>query len=390
MGNDAVCEVMGIGTIKFKMFDGIMRALGDVRYKLGLKKNFIYLGTLDSIDCSISIKDGVMKVSKCTMVIMKGQKTGNLCKLMGNTTVGGASVLTYAGSSNDNSELWHKRLGHLSKSGINELVSKLFLILVKGFGLCAFRCLGTIKHVSNWGARYFVTFIDDFSRKIWVYFMKHKSEVFNVFKQWKARVKNQTSKKLKYFKSDNGMEYKDDEFLQFCKDKGIIKHFSVKRTLEQNRVAERMNRTLLGRARCMRLNADLPKSFWAEAINTTCYLINHSPSSAINHRVPEEVYGKSRKEASGCSEVDFRYVAGSTNFGIMFDRDGAKGRVSGFANSDYAGYLDFRKSTTGYIFTFYKGLICYKSVLQSTISLSTTEAEYMALTEAAKETLCLK
>ncbi|KAK3030421.1 hypothetical protein RJ639_037550 [Escallonia herrerae] len=83
----------------------------------------------------------------------------------------------------------------------------------------------------------------------------------------------------------------------------------------------------------------------------------------------------------------FRHLAGSTNFGIMFDHDGAKGEVSGFVDSDYAGDLDSRRSTTGYIFTFYGGPICWKSVLQSTTTLSTTEAEYMALTEAAKEAL---
>ncbi|KAK3024018.1 hypothetical protein RJ639_045038 [Escallonia herrerae] len=97
------------------MFDGIVRTLGDVRYMPNLKKNLISLGTLDSIDCSISIKGGVMKVSKGAMVIMKGQKTKNLYKLIGNTVIGGASVSTHAGSSNDNSELWHKRLGHLSE-----------------------------------------------------------------------------------------------------------------------------------------------------------------------------------------------------------------------------------------------------------------------------------
>ena len=111
------------------------------------------------------------------------------------------------------------------------------------------------------GAHYFVSFIDDYSRKVWVYFMKQKSEVFRIFKQWKAKVENQTGKKLKYFRSDNGTEYKDISFLQFCQDEGITRHFSVKRTPEQNGVAERMNRTLLERARCMRLNAGLPKSF---------------------------------------------------------------------------------------------------------------------------------
>ncbi|KAK3034220.1 hypothetical protein RJ639_032800 [Escallonia herrerae] len=66
------------------------------------------------------------------------------------------------------------------------------------------------------------------SGQVWVYLMKQKSEVFSVFKQWKLRVENQTGKKLKYFRSDNDMEYKDEEFLQFRKDEGIIRHFSSK------------------------------------------------------------------------------------------------------------------------------------------------------------------
>ncbi|KAK3026865.1 hypothetical protein RJ639_041992 [Escallonia herrerae] len=160
---------MGRGTIKIKMFDGIVRTLGDVRYIPDLKKNLISLGTLNSIDCSISIKGGVTKVSKGAMVIMKG-------------------------SSNDNSELWHKRLGHLSEGGMLELHKRKLLQGVKSCKLdfCKF-CVfgkqkrvsfkaashtskgvldyvhtdvwGPIKHISNGGARYFVTFIDDFSRK---------------------------------------------------------------------------------------------------------------------------------------------------------------------------------------------------------------------------------
>ncbi|KAK2972606.1 hypothetical protein RJ640_029225 [Escallonia rubra] len=92
MVNDAVCKVMRICTIKIKLFDGIVRTLGDVRYIPDWKKNLISLGTIDSIDCSISIKGGVTKVSKGDMMIMKGQKTGNLYKLIGKTVIGGASV----------------------------------------------------------------------------------------------------------------------------------------------------------------------------------------------------------------------------------------------------------------------------------------------------------
>ena len=65
-------------------------------------------------------------------------------------------------------------------------------------------------------------------------------------------------------------------------------------TPEQNDVIERMNRTLNERMRCMRIQSGLPKAFWAEAINTTAYLINRGPSVPLNYQLPEEVW--SRKE----------------------------------------------------------------------------------------------
>ena len=75
---------------------------------------------------------------------------------------------------------------------------------------------GPVKESSRGGHVYFVTFIDDFSRKVWVYFMRHKSETFDKFKVWKTEVENQTGRKIKCLRSDNGTEYKDSKFLEFC------------------------------------------------------------------------------------------------------------------------------------------------------------------------------
>ena len=68
---------------------------------------------------------------------------------------------------------------------------------------------GPTRELSLGGSQYFVTFIDDFSRKVWVYFIKQKSKVFAKFKIWKAEVENQTGRKIKYLRSDNGAEYID-------------------------------------------------------------------------------------------------------------------------------------------------------------------------------------
>ena len=103
--------------------------------------------------------------------------------------------------------------------------------------------------------------------------MKHKFDVFGIFKKWKAQVENQTGKKIKYFRINNGLEYRDKEFIRFCELEGITCHFTVKGTPQHNGVAERMNRTLAEKARCIKLNAGLPKVLWTETVNTTSFII---------------------------------------------------------------------------------------------------------------------
>jgi len=103
---------------------------------------------------------------------------------------------------------------------------------------------GPTRESSFGGSMYYVTFTDDFSRKVWVYFMQQKSEVFDKFKLWKAEVENQIGRKIKYLRSDNGTEYTDTQFQKFCEEHEIQRHFSVRKTPQQNGVVERMNRSL--------------------------------------------------------------------------------------------------------------------------------------------------
>ena len=135
-----------------------------------------------------------------------------------------------------------------------------------------------------------LTFNDDFSRKVWAYFLKEKSETFKVFKEWKTLLENQTGKKINRLRIDNGLEFCNHQFDEFCKAEGIARHKIVVNTPQQNGVLERMNRTLLERAHCMLSNAGLGKEFWAEAISTGCYLVNRSPNTFIESKTSEEVW----------------------------------------------------------------------------------------------------
>lgn len=86
-----------------------------------------------------------------------------------------------------------------------------------------------------------------------------------------------------------------------------------------------------------------------------------------------------------------RYIQKTIDVGLLFEQGDTVGQgVIGYVDSDYAGNLDKRRSTTGYVFTFAGEPISWKSTLQSTVALSTTEAEYMVITEAVKEAIWLQ
>ena len=86
-----------------------------------------------------------------------------------------------------------------------------------------------------------MTFIDDYSRKTWVYLLKQKSQAFDVFKSFKAIAEKQSNKFIKVLRSDGGGEYMSNEFMDFCKHYGIKSQFTACYTPQQNGVAERKN-----------------------------------------------------------------------------------------------------------------------------------------------------
>ncbi|KAG8499392.1 hypothetical protein CXB51_005981 [Gossypium anomalum] len=224
MGNNASCKIAGIGTIKVKMFDGVVKTLSDVRHVPELKRNLILLSTLDSKGYRYTAKNEVLKISKRSLVVMKGQrKIAKLYVLQGSTFTGNAAVTSSSLSDDDITKLWHMRLGHMSENGMTELSKR---GLLDGQGICKLNfcehCVfgkqkrvrftrgihnmkGTLEYIhsdlwgpsrvpSRGGANYMLTFIDDFSRKVWAFFLKQKSDVFFTFKSWKIMIEKQTGK----------------------------------------------------------------------------------------------------------------------------------------------------------------------------------------------------
>jgi hypothetical protein len=94
------------------------------------------------------------------------------------------------------------------------------------------------------GSLYYVIFIDDYSRKTWLYLVKTKDEVFSKFQEFKVEIKNLTNKKIKTLRTDNGGEYTSKEFVSFCKLVGIRRELIVPHNPQQNGVAERKNKSI--------------------------------------------------------------------------------------------------------------------------------------------------
>nr|GEU54557.1 Gag-Pol polyprotein [Tanacetum cinerariifolium] len=252
--NDHELKIIRIRSIMVKMHDGTVSTIRDVQLVEGLKKNLLSLGQLDDLGC---------KEAK-------------------------ALVASHS-PSNRVAVTWHLKLGHMSEQGMKILVErKLFPGLTKvSLPFCK-HCVISMQHrlkfkTSNsksvyvlelvhsdvWqapvlslvGAKYFVSFIDDYSRRCWVYPIKKKYDVFKVFKVYKAWVKLDSGKKIKCLRTDNESEYTGDEFDTFCRQEGIKRQFTTAYTPQHNGVAERMNRTLLEIARAMLETTSLGKSF---------------------------------------------------------------------------------------------------------------------------------
>jgi hypothetical protein len=122
------------------------------------------------------------------------------------------------------------------------------------------------------------------------YFLKTKDEVKIIFQEFKAMVENQTGHSIKVLRTDNGTEYVNREMDVLLRTSGIRHQNTVPHTPEQNGVAERANRTIMEKSRCMIQDSKLGVKFWEEAVNTAIYFKNRSPTKAVMGETPLEAW----------------------------------------------------------------------------------------------------
>ncbi|GKA21165.1 putative ribonuclease H-like domain-containing protein [Tanacetum coccineum] len=222
----------------------------------------------------------------------------------------------------DESNTWHRRLGHINFKTMNKLVN---VNLIKGLpskifendhscvacqkgkqhkASCKTKLVNSISkplhmlHMDLFGPTnvkslmkksYCLVVTDDFSIFSRVFFFATKDETSGILKTFITEIENQLDHKVKVIRCDNGTEFKNSIMNQFCEIKGIKREFSVARTPQQNGVAERKNRTLIEAARTMLVDSKLPTTFWAEVVNTACYVLNRVLVIKPHNKTPYEL-----------------------------------------------------------------------------------------------------
>ncbi|OWY90659.1 Rve-domain-containing hypothetical protein [Phytophthora megakarya] len=154
--------------------------------------------------------------------------------------------------------------------------------------------MGPMRTLSKGGARYVLSFVDDYSRYVVAYFLKNKSEVVAKLSEFKAFYENQWGERLKCLRSDNGTEYVNKKVAEVCSRNGIMHQRTVPYSPQQNGVAERMNRTIMEKARSMLHYKGVSTLWWAEAVNTAVYLINRSTNTANSRTTPYDLGFKTK------------------------------------------------------------------------------------------------
>lgn len=265
---------------------------------------------------------------------------------------------------------WHRKLGHLSVSNIKKLLEN---DMVKGMDLgikdtefldmpCEI-CLKSkqvrfsfdsertrarrpleIVHTDlcgpidpdTWdGKKYILTVLDDYTHFAVIYLLKHKNEVTEYIKEYVAEMEAYKGVKVSKLRCDNGREYVNNEMLTFCRQKGIRMDPTIPYSPQLNGKSERLNRTLLEKARSLIFDANLDKKFWGEATRVATYLLNRSPTSTLQNKTPYEMWTNRKPDLKNLQIFGSEAFAKTLGYLKKLDQRSEKYKMVGYAPNGY-------------------------------------------------------
>ncbi|KAE9006901.1 hypothetical protein PR001_g17096, partial [Phytophthora rubi] len=298
-------DAVAMGTVGVKLMDGTSVTLSDVLYIPEVEGSLISVAKLVEKDVVAQFSKDKCVIRYGDATVMETKRCGNVYKLK---TVGDEVCHAATTSRKEPWAVVHARLGHIPHKRYEQLLTMADgaprIADAPSDHVCAGCCMGKMRednfsrnpektaksagvldliHSDVMGpmqtktpgdCMYAVTFVDDFSGHVTVYFMKKNAEVLEKFKMLKANMENATGRKIKRLRSDNGEENTGRLFKEYLPKQGIRHEQTVPYTPQRKGLAERINRSLVEMARCMLYHEGIDKKWWAEAVNTSTWVIN--------------------------------------------------------------------------------------------------------------------
>ncbi|WVZ64214.1 LOW QUALITY PROTEIN: hypothetical protein U9M48_013774 [Paspalum notatum var. saurae] len=283
-GDNGQGKVMGVGSISLSA----KLSLRDVAFVRNLGFNLVSVSQL--LDEGFEVR---FKRVRAAFLMLRRPLFALCCNLVrvDLTSVSGPARYLVASPSADIWK-WHRRLGHLSfdlpyatlvvlgkmVAASHTPVSQVMTFYPGELLHMDTVCPARVASVS--GKWYVLVVVDDFSRFSWVFFMEFKDEAIDFVRDLVLRLRNKSHKAMRAIRSDNGGEFKNSRFKNFCRDLGLKHQFSSPYTPPQNGVVERKNRTLVEMARTMLDEHRTPRRFWDEA---TSYELRFGRQPSVKH-----------------------------------------------------------------------------------------------------------
>ena len=319
VGNGAHVAALAVGTYCLSLPTGLLLELHNCYHVPSISRNIISVSVLDNMGYHFEISNGLLSFSLNGILFGIARLYNGLYVLdLNNKDILNIETKKAKHSDQNQTYLWHCRLCHVNKTRIAKLQRDGVLAPFdfQSFEVCE-SCLlgkmtkspftgqseratellgiihsdvcGPLTVEARGGYSYFITFTDDFSRYGYVYLMRHKSEAFDKFKEFRNEVQNMLGKSIKALRSDRGGEYLSSGFSEYLKECGIVSQLTPPYTPQHNGVSERRNRTLLDMVRSMMSFSDLPASFWGYALETATHVLNRVPSKSVD-KTPYELW----------------------------------------------------------------------------------------------------
>lgn len=320
IGDGSYISAIGVGNIEIRSFNGEIWIASEIKAVLhvpDLKCNLFSTGTILDKGFKMVSDSETCKFMKNGKIFAVATRKAKLFEMLFEVD---ESMLAIIGVSSKLEKIttWHERLGHQNIAHVRNVLKRYEVPFIdeenffceacvmgkqhrlshslsssretKPGGLIHMDLCGPMEKTSLGGSNYILLFKDDYSSFRVVYFIKQKSEVTQKLKIFLKLVENQTNRKVKICRSDNGTEFVNQQVRSIMEENGVKHQLSVPYTPQQNGRAERDFRTIVEMARTMLHSKHLDKNLWAEAVNYAVYILNKTGITIEKNKSPNDLW----------------------------------------------------------------------------------------------------